>query len=312
MNHFRASSSPELLPCPLSNVADSNLGDVATNIKLLLKLFQDHNDATIKDNDDRRKHRLSNIMTILDQVKTRIQESESVEKKTRPELRRCNTELRCPRDQKPNEPINEKEKFRKELNASLAARKSLEVMCSSLGKEKKIMASELAKKVQEVNELEELVNDLKVQNEKLLGKVQTCAAKHKDKKYGGGETQSSVNAALQERNNALSEQLLKSLDGYRTLKRKLKEAQEENAVLQTKMDEIGKETIAGLNRIHNFRDQLNKVNEHAVDINEEISSLETMLEGFKIKVSNSKHEMKQGECIKPKVEIHATKPSVIA
>ncbi|KAK6932120.1 hypothetical protein RJ641_001744 [Dillenia turbinata] len=310
MDHICASSSPALLPCPLSNTDGSSLGGVATNIKFLLKLVQDLSDATIKDNDERRKHRLSSIMIILDQVKTRIQKSESEGKKTRPELRRCNTELRLVRDKKPNEPINEKEKFRKELSACLAERKSLEVMCSSLDKEKKIMASELAKKVQEVNELEELANDLKAQNEKLLGKVQTCAAEHKDKKYGGGETQANANAALQERNNALSEQLLKSLDGYRTLKRKLKEAQEENAVMQAKMDEIGKEAIAGLNRIHNFKDQINMVNEHSEDIKEEISSLETMLEGFKMKVS--KHEMKQGECIKPKAEIHATKPSVVA
>ncbi|KAB1207748.1 hypothetical protein CJ030_MR7G017749 [Morella rubra] len=94
------------------------------------------------------------------------------------------------RGKKSDEPlIDEKEiGLRKELNASLAARKSLEMLYSSLGKEKEIMASELSRKVQELSGMEELINDLKAQNEMLRAKVQTCAEEHKEKKCGKGET----------------------------------------------------------------------------------------------------------------------------
>lgn len=113
------------------------------------------------------------MVKIIEDVKSRIEKCQTSEKKK--EFRRCNTDLRpnIPIDvKKPDElVIDEKEKLRKELNASLAARKSLEVVCSSLGKEKEIIASELARKVQEMNDMEELINDLKVQNEKLSAKV---------------------------------------------------------------------------------------------------------------------------------------------
>lgn len=64
------------------------------------------------------------MMTILDNVKTRIQTCQSFGKKgEKAELRRCNTDLHrptnVPRDhKKPTEQIDEKEKLRRELNAS--------------------------------------------------------------------------------------------------------------------------------------------------------------------------------------------------
>lgn len=280
-------------------------------MKVLLKLILDHQEASTKDNDDRRTQRIAGMMTILDDVKSRIEKSQSGKKRLA-ELRRCNTDLRpsrATRDKKPQEPVSDdKEKLRKQLNASLAARKSLEIMCSSLGKEKEIMASELSKKVHELNEIEEFVNDLKTQNGTLLAKLQALAAEQRENKYIVGETQG--NMALQDRNKLLSEQLLKSLDSYRSLKRKYKVAKEENLGICTKMEEIGMEVTTGLEQIRSFRQRMAASNNQPVNIGEEISALEQMFECFNIKVS--KHEERNIECANPKAEINASKPRVLA
>ncbi|KAK0579838.1 hypothetical protein LWI29_032278 [Acer saccharum] len=199
MSQVRALSSPELAATILTDrPEDMSLEGIATNVKLLLKLIQDHTEASTRDLDDRKIQRVAGMMTILDDVKARIQKSQSM-KNRKAELRRCNTDLRpnhgvsaAPRDKKQADHpaiTDEKEKLRRQLYASLAARKSLENMCSSLGKEKEIIASELARKVQELEGTEELINDLKAQNETLLGKLQHCASEHKEKRtsISGGE-----------------------------------------------------------------------------------------------------------------------------
>lgn len=300
----RAFSSPELLlPLPASSTEgpeDYSLEGVATNVRLLLKIIQDHNDASTKDNDDRKMRRFAGMVTILDDVKLRIQKFQSGKKKS-PQLRRCNTDLRrsqAPADKKPQEPVSdEKERLRKQLNASMAARKSLEMMCSSLGKEKEIMAAEIARKVRELNEAEELVNDLKAQNETLMSKLQVRATQKKFSN-SGGETPG--NAALQERNRTLSEQLLKSLDSCRSLKRKYKVAKEENREICASMDVIKMEVGAGLEKIRSFRSRV----AIGKDIEEEISTLEKMFQGFDMKIS--KH--RDTECAKPKAAINTSKP----
>ncbi|KAF3450349.1 hypothetical protein FNV43_RR06429 [Rhamnella rubrinervis] len=287
MSRVRAFSSPELPSSanPRDRPEDHSFEGIATNVKLLLKLVQDHNEACTKDIDERRPQRVAGMISIIDDVKTRIQKSQTLGRKA--ELRRCNTDLRphAPRDKKSSqEPIaDEKERLRKELSASLAARKSLEVMCSSLGKEKEIMSSELARKVHELNETEELVNDLRAQNEMLLGKVQAYATDQKEKRSNidGGET------ALQDRNKALSEQLLKSLDGYRSLKRKLKDAHEENMRVQTTMEEIGMEAEAALHRTRSLKERIVVNNEEGVDIGKEILALETLFQSFNMKISKN-------------------------
>ncbi|KAJ6979602.1 hypothetical protein NC653_027680 [Populus alba x Populus x berolinensis] len=247
--------------------------------------------------------RFAGMVSILDDVKLRIQKSQSGEKKA-PQLRRCNTDLRrsqAPADKKPQESVgDEKERLRKQLNASMAARKSLEMMCSSLGKEKEIMAAEIARKVHELNEAEELVNDLKAQNETLMAKLQARAPQKKSSN-SGGEAQG--NAALQERNRTLSEQLLKSLDSCRSLKRKYKVAKEENRGICATMDVIKMEVGAGLENIRSFRSRV----AISKDIEEEISALEQMFEGFDMKIS--KH--RDIECAKPKAAINTSKPPVL-
>ncbi|XP_057471245.1 uncharacterized protein LOC130760069 [Actinidia eriantha] len=256
--------------------------------------------------------RVAGMMTILDNIRTRIQKCQSFGKKGEKELRRGNTDLQrpshIPRDKKaPTEPIDEKEKLRRELNASLAARKSLECMCSSLAKEKEIMANELARKVHELGAMEELVDDLKAQNETLLGKVQEYAQEHREKKLEDNAQAIASNLALQEQNKALSEQLLRSLDGHRSKNRKLKEVQEENANLHATMEDIKTEVKASLERIRGFKQLMG---EEKVDVEEEILELEQMFECFTSKVC--KNGLKKGECANPKGEIAAFKPSVLA
>ncbi|XP_062094810.1 uncharacterized protein LOC133800771 [Humulus lupulus] len=320
MSGLRAFSSPDL-PSSQNHgerSEDHSFEGISTNVKLLLKLVQDHNEAGTKD--DRKTQRVAGMMSILEDLKTRIQKSQSSGRK--PELRRCNTDLKtgnnAPRDsnRKPNEvAINDdKEKLKRQLSMSLAARKSLEIMCTSLGKEKEIMASELSRKVQEVAELEELISDLRAQNDMLLGKVKACAVEHKEIRRPSllssvGET-SQGNAALQERNKALSEQLLKSLDGYRSLKRKLKDCQEDNGKMEVMMEKMGGEVRNGIERIQRLKEKIGKNNnDEGLDIIEDIKALEGMFERFNLKIS--KHRHKKNESPKNKSETKVSKGSVL-
>ncbi|TQD88695.1 hypothetical protein C1H46_025769 [Malus baccata] len=307
MNRVRAFPSPAvLLPAssttPKDRPEDHSFDGIATNVKLILKLIQEHNEASTKDNDDRKMQRVAGMMTIIDDVKTRIQKSQTVGR--RAELRRCNTDVRpnVLRDKRPPEPIiDEKEKLRRQLRASLAVRKSLEIMCSGLGKEKEIIALECARKVHELSGMEEHINDLRAQNEMLLAKVKVCAAEHKEKRCADG-VEIHGNAALQERNKELSELLLKSLDGCRSLKRKIKDAQKENNGMHTAMEEMRAEVQEGVDQIRVLKEKI--ATKQAADIKEEISALEHLFECFSMKISN--HEPKKGESAKHNTEINTT------
>ncbi|EEF31321.1 conserved hypothetical protein [Ricinus communis] len=302
ITRVRAFSSPELAPSPSSPA-----------IRPEDYSLEEHNGASTID--DRKTQRIAGMITILDDVKSRIEKSQSARKRLA-ELRRCNTELRPSRT--PNTPTRDKksqesladdnEKLKKQLSASLAARKSLEIMCSSLGKEKEIMAREVARKVGELNGMEELISDLKAQNATLLAKLQSHAAEQKEKRNSGGDVQG--NAALQDRNKALSDQLLKSLDSYRSLKRKYKDAKEENFRIQTTLEEIGVEVTAGFEQIQSFRQRMGSCKDQPPDIEKEISALERMFEQVNMKIC--KHEEKNAECARPKAEISASKRSVVA
>lgn len=293
MNKVRANSSPELVPPPLNmeqQYDDSALEGVAANVKLLLKLIQDHKNACDNDkNDSRRMLRVATMMTILDSVRSRIQKCQSFgNKKSEAELRRCNTDLRrnnIPRDRKNgNESLDDDtERLKRELNSCLATQKSLSVMCSSLGKEREIMATQLSLKVHELSEMEDLINDLKKQNGKLLDKVRECASEHKEKRFNGvGRGESQGNVALQERNKELSEQLLKSLDGYRSMKRKLREAHEENIVMHNTIDEMGAKVITSFEKVRGFKEctSLSSRDDVPDDVREEIVALEGMFDYF--------------------------------
>ncbi|KAI5447563.1 uncharacterized protein LOC127079915 [Lathyrus oleraceus] len=285
MDHVRAFSSPQLTP-KQNGQTELGMEGLATNVRLLLKLIQDHNGATPKENDERKFHRVNGMMFLLDEVRTRVQKVQTSTKK-RAELRRCNTDLRpnIPKDKKaPDASADDKDRLKKELNASLVARQSLQAMCSSLGKEKQIMASELARKAQELTELEELIGDLKAQNDMLMGKLHACSAEQKEKKNNSG-VEMEGNIVLQERTKALSEQLLKSIDGYRSLKRKVKEMQEEKGEMFATIEQMGLDVQSGINRIHDFKEKMVKTTLETSDVKEEVSVLEHMLESLSMKIS---------------------------
>uniref|UniRef100_A0A9I9CFN4 Outer dense fiber protein 2 n=1 Tax=Cucumis melo TaxID=3656 RepID=A0A9I9CFN4_CUCME len=293
INRVRALSSPELanpLTSPRQHHVDQNFVGVSTNVRILLKLIHEYKEASVKGNDGSKNQRISEMMQIIDEVKSQILKSQSLGKRKEAALRRCNTDLRrnVPKDKKTNEPIitDEKERLRRELNASVAARKSLESICSSIGKEKEIIAKELARTVQQLHGMEEHVNDLKAQNEMLMCKVQACVAEHRVKKNNVPDAQGNIEA-LQKRNKVLTEQLLKSLDAYRSLKRKLKEYQEKRNGTNARMEEMGIQVRAGLNRIHSFKEMMitQTDDEKQIDIEQEISALEHMFKCFDFEIS---------------------------
>ncbi|MED6183342.1 hypothetical protein PIB30_037069 [Stylosanthes scabra] len=291
MDRPRAHSSPHLVSSPSSSnnperpQEDCNFDGITTNVRLLLKLIQDHNGASMKENEERKFHRVNGIMSILDEVRSRIQRIQTSTKR-KAELRRCNTDLRpnipISNDRKqPELPVDEKERLRKELNASFMARQSLQAMCASLGKEKQIMAAELARKAQELTEMEEILGDLKTQNDMLAEKLYACSS---EKKNNDAEIEGNI--ALQERNKALSEQLQKSLDAYRSLKKRFKDTREENQEIHATMGEMKEEIEAGIERIHAFKEEVAKSQEN--NFAEEISAIEHMLESLSMKIS--KHD----------------------
>lgn len=233
------------------------------------------------------------MMFLLDEVRSRVQKVQSSTKR-RAELRRCNTDLRpnipIPKDKRIHDvPLDEKESLRKELNSSLVARQSLQAMCSSLGKEKQIMASELARKAQELTDMEEHIGDLKAQNDMLMGKLHACNVEHKEKKSSGVEMEGNI--VLQERNRALSEQLQKSIDGYRSLKRRLKDMQEEKKEINATMEQMGVEVQAGIDRIRSFKEQMVRTDQETSSVRKEFTCLEHMLESLSMKIS--KHTQKK-------------------
>lgn len=308
MSKGRAHSSPDLSLFPRPD--DSTLEGVATNVKLLLKLIQDHNDASNKDSDSRRPQRAATMINIINEVKSRIEKSQKSEQRTKreAEFRRCNTEIRRNNVPVVNKPQiateEENEKLSRELASSTAARKSLEKMFFILGKEKAIMTGELARNVQEMKEMEEHLSDFKAQNEKLLSKVQAGAAEHRERMIGNrgmGDIQG--NMVLQERNKVLSEQLSKTLDGYRGLKRKLKVVQEENATMRMKMEQVADEVAAGLQRIYDLQER------NTLDMEEELSVVEHMFRSFqaKLMICSPKRE----ECVRPNGSLPAEKCPVL-
>lgn len=297
MSQLRAVSAPELIPPSSSSISQPGengvgLEGVATNVKLLLKLIQDHSVCNSKDNLERKHHRVAGMISIIDEVKNRIQKIQTTSKR-RAELRRCNTDVKpnipSPRDKKAPELItDEKERLRRELHASLIARQSIQAICSSLGKEKQIMASELARKAQELSEMEDYIIDLKDQNHMLMEKLRSCSLEHKER---SSEKEIQGNMALQERNKELKEQLIRLNDYFQSLRKKFQATEEENTQILDTMEEMEVEVQAGINKMHGFKEKLATNGEDKLNVKEEISALEHMLKSLSLKIS--KHRQKQ-------------------
>ncbi|KAL9224964.1 hypothetical protein vseg_000939 [Gypsophila vaccaria] len=297
MSSARVCSSPDLLPLSTSNQDDLSLEGIATNVKLLLKLVQDHQDAFHKGIiDERKTQRFAGMMTILDDVKTRLQKSQSSGKKSRAELRRCNTDLKInmpPRDdnKKGGELIlDEKERLKRDLNTSFAAQKRLGAMCASLGREKEIISRELTRKVQELSEMEQLVRDLRAQNERLSDKIRAFVAQENEhKRVTNGTKQYLSSISLNERNKELSDQLHMCLEGYKLMKMRLKEVQKEKDKIHSIIDKVGDEIEVGIQQINTLKHYLSsgKRGEKEGKIEENIVALDLVF--YKLKQKISKH-----------------------
>ncbi|KAI0498701.1 hypothetical protein KFK09_019591 [Dendrobium nobile] len=209
VNRPRPVSLPELLTRnskeELVQSDDSNsLEGISRNIKQIIELLQELKDSKQEDN-NYTTNRLARILSILEDILS-------------------------PRSSK-QELYEENQKLRRELSASLTARKSLEKMFSNLGREKEMIANELARKVQELSWMEEHVNDLTAHNNKLSEKVKEWC------KVGGSGGGMEVEE-LKEKNRELSEKLLKALDRYKTGKRRLREAREENERVREELEGV--------------------------------------------------------------------------
>ncbi|KAI7743911.1 hypothetical protein M8C21_032022 [Ambrosia artemisiifolia] len=263
--------------------------------------LEDHKDACkTQRNDGRRMLRVAGMMTIIDMVRTRIQKCQSFGTKRADQLPRSSP-VQSPKDKRLSESItiDDKESLKRELCANLAARKSLEIMCSSLGKEKEIMMGELTKKAHELAEMEEHINNLKAQNETLLEKIHECAEVHKEEEK---EKEAQGTIQLQEHNKSLSKQLVKSLDEYRSMKRKLKEVYEENMAMQSTMEEMGVKVSCSLEKIRNYRQHLTTESDEMMDLEEGMTELEHMLKCFEL--NEKRNGKKGGEHVK-KTDIHS-------
>lgn len=119
-------------------------------------------------------------------------------------------------------------KLKKQLSAKATELKNLQIMFSSLGKEKEVMTAELALKARILADMEEHLNDLKEQNKTLSNKLISFSRERKSKTT---QMQGTI-TLLQNRDKLLAEQLLKSSEACRALKRKLKELQEHNTILK--------------------------------------------------------------------------------
>ncbi|KAL0300568.1 UNVERIFIED_CONTAM: hypothetical protein Sradi_6333600 [Sesamum radiatum] len=95
MSQARANRSTDFIPPTTQHqYNDSALEGVTANVKLLLKLIQDHKDACDKEKNGRRRMlRVATMITILDNVRDRIQKSQSFGNK-RSEADLINTDLR--------------------------------------------------------------------------------------------------------------------------------------------------------------------------------------------------------------------------
>ncbi|KAL5977404.1 hypothetical protein ACLOJK_021750 [Asimina triloba] len=254
-----------------------------SGILVLLKLIHDH-----KDDDGRQPGRVSGMISILDGVKARIEQSQTPPTPTptnKAQFRRCNTELRrATASKKPQEPAaEENQRLRREASENKTTRKNLERMFSSLGKEKEIMEAELAHKARRLNEMAEELDDLKIQNERLTEKINACAAHHKERKEER-VVEREVTAAFQERNQLLSVQLLRSLEGYRNMKRKSKQVQDENEKIRSQMVDIAKQVEVGLDRIHDLKRRVRR-SQDPMDVEHELSNMERMFRCFGDKIA---------------------------
>ncbi|CAA6671778.1 unnamed protein product [Spirodela intermedia] len=267
MSNLRAGSSPDFLPSSDTDLLDDDLvlQGAASKVRLLLKLVQDY-EADL----GKAQCSMAGILCVLDEVTSGLERFHAPARRRKAELRRCSTDL-CRSGEPPLQAstgkgpglpetttVEENQRLRKELSASLTMQKNLQKI-----------------KAQELQDIEEHLSDVKAQNERLLEKVRLSACEQ----------------YLIDRNNTLSEQLIRTLDGYRALKRKVKDLQEEKAKVQEKVAEMAARMSKGFCHIRDFCRRLATGMGNAPaeddDVEEDISSIENVLRGLMANMSSA-------------------------
>lgn len=225
-------------------------------------------------------------MTILENVRFKIQSSHQFQVKTaETDLINQSSSNAHKYDEDDHHDVaidEETEKLRKALNLSLAAQRNLEIFCINLGKEKDIMSTELNKKVNLMNGMEEFVRELEAENQSLSDRVRECVFMHTSEESGTNGAVKAPNnnniLELQERNKALSKHLHCTRDRYQSVKNKKKELQEQNTTICAQMDEIRCEVKTGLQRLNGLK--------QITTASDEIAQLERVFECFQRTISN--------------------------
>lgn len=217
-----------------------------------MKGSRDGDSNLLMENEDRRKENSAQFVWMEDQITFLLQEVTAktefvdIQQKQIGDLLQALVKSKCENTRLTNEhnrcmeeqgDVNtlqadlardENQKLQKEISTKLTDVKNLRILFSSLGREKEIMAAELALKARLLGEMEEHLNDLKEQNKTLSNRLKTYARENKTKNRGTQETILS----LQNRNKQLAEQVLRTSEGYRAIKRESKDLREQNSGLK--------------------------------------------------------------------------------
>lgn len=239
---------------PLLQKSKSNLRTEASSELQGIKGSRDGTSSLLMENEDLKKENSGQFVGMQDQITLLLQnvkaktELVDIQQKQIGDLLQALVKSKCENTRLTNEnnrcmeeqgDVNtlqteleqardENQNLQKELSTKLTDLKNLRILFSTLGREKEIMAAELALKAKLSSEMEEHLNDLKERNKTLSNKLEAYPRENKTKNRGTQETI----ASLQNRNKQLAEQVLKISEGYRAFKRKSKDLRERNIGLK--------------------------------------------------------------------------------
>lgn len=240
---------------------------------------------------------MATMLTILENIRLRIQRCQFKTKTTETGMWPSSSISDGEQQQQQYTGEDEKEMLRKALSASLAARKSLELSCTNLVEDKKIMTIEITRTTHLIKETEERINDLKDHNQLLAKKVKKCKCEHRNKRgYGSNNNNTSAAAAalkerqektiLLERNKTLSDHLVTALNKYRSMEMKERILQQKNTIIRAEMEVITGEVKAGLEEFNRLKENMASRTDAPANIREEITRLEHVFERFQKMVLN--------------------------
>lgn len=278
---------------------------VVTQLKLLLKIIEDHKEAIRNNrNDGRKRLRVATMLTILENIRLGIQRCQFKTKTTETDLGpSSSSNSDGEQHQRRYTGEDEIEMLRKKLQAMSEVRKNLELSCANLADDKKRIAIELAKTTHLIKETEERINDLKPHNKILAIKVKKCQCEHKNKRrycYRGFRSAASLlkekqeKAILLENNETLEQNLEIAVINCQSIEIKEKQIQHTNSRIREEMKTITEKVNAGLNIFNQFKENMaSRPGDTPAYIAKEIARLEHIFELFQNMVLNYK---KKEEC----------------